>query len=421
MRGLALEGGGARGAFQVGAIKALYEMGYEFDAVAGTSIGSINGALIAIGDIEHLEEIWEGADMAHMVNGDAELIKELVKFEFKSDINKLRQLIVDTIKQGGLDVTPFRENLRRDVDEAKLRASKMDFGLVTLSLTDLKPIEVFIGDIPEGKLHDYILASANYPAFKNEKFDNKKMLDGAFFDNLPINMLIERGCDEIVAIKLNSLGRVRKVPKDASAEILMIEPSEDLGKVLDVDQVRAKHNIKLGYYDTMRVLKKLKGNLYYIDEVPNEDEVLENLLKLPKEALIRIKTLIGSEKPVRRMVFEEMLPMIAEFVKSKKEYTYSELMLNFYEQIAEQLEIDRFQILTFKDFVAQINEKLKSDKLKEFSSLDDLSKNLMNLLPTKGYALLPHKTKSHLLVQIFYILFQNGFWEEATETTRNMI
>jgi len=191
--------------------------------------------------------------------------------------------------------------------------------------------------------------------------------------------------------------------------------------VLDVDQTRAKHNIKLGYYDTMRVLKKLKGNLYYIDEVPSEEEVLVNLVKLPKEALIRVKKLIGSEKPVRRMVFEELLPMIAEFVKAQKEYTYSELILNYYEQMAEQLEIDRFQILTFKEFVAQINEKLKSDSLKEFSSLDDLSKNLMNLLPTKGYALLPYKTKSHLLVQIFYILFQNGFWAETTETVQNMV
>lgn len=421
MRGLALEGGGARGAFQVGAIQALYEMGYEFDAVAGTSIGSINGALIAIGDIDKLVKVWESADMAHMVNGDSELIKELVKFEFKSDINKFTQLIIDTIKQGGLDVTPFRESLRRDVDEAKLRASKMDFGLVTLSLTDLKPIELFIKDIPEGKLHDYILASANYPAFKNEKFDNKKMLDGAFFDNLPINMLIERGCDEIVAIRLNSFGRIRKIPKETKVKIIMIEPSEDLGKVLDVDQIRAKHNIKLGYYDTMRVLKELKGNHYYIDEVPSEEEVLTNLFKLPKAALIRVKKLIGSEKPVRRMIFEDLLPLIAEFVKADKEYTYSELMLNYYEHIAEQLEIDRFQILKFDDFVSIINERLKSDSLKEFSSLDDLSKNLMNLLPTKGYLLLPSKTKSHLLVQIFYILFQNGFWAESTEKVENMV
>ena len=46
-KGLVLEGGGAKGAFQCGAIKALYDNGYTFDGVAGTSIGAINAAILA--------------------------------------------------------------------------------------------------------------------------------------------------------------------------------------------------------------------------------------------------------------------------------------------------------------------------------------------------------------------------------------
>jgi len=44
--GLALEGGGARGAYQIGAWKALKEAGVKINAVAGTSVGALNGALI---------------------------------------------------------------------------------------------------------------------------------------------------------------------------------------------------------------------------------------------------------------------------------------------------------------------------------------------------------------------------------------
>ena len=49
---LVLEGGGAKGAYQIGAYMALKEKGFEFDHVVGTSIGAINGAVIAQGDVE---------------------------------------------------------------------------------------------------------------------------------------------------------------------------------------------------------------------------------------------------------------------------------------------------------------------------------------------------------------------------------
>ena len=47
MLGLVLEGGGAKGSYHAGAIKALHESGYSFDGVMGTSIGAINGAIVA--------------------------------------------------------------------------------------------------------------------------------------------------------------------------------------------------------------------------------------------------------------------------------------------------------------------------------------------------------------------------------------
>jgi len=45
--GLVLEGGGARGAYQAGVLKALFEAGYKFDGVAGTSVGALNGVMVA--------------------------------------------------------------------------------------------------------------------------------------------------------------------------------------------------------------------------------------------------------------------------------------------------------------------------------------------------------------------------------------
>ena len=49
MLGLALEGGGAKGAYEIGAYRALTELGYHFDVICGVSIGAINAALLAQG------------------------------------------------------------------------------------------------------------------------------------------------------------------------------------------------------------------------------------------------------------------------------------------------------------------------------------------------------------------------------------
>ena len=46
MKGLVLEGGGTKGAYQLGAYKALKELGMEFDGIVGTSIGALNAAFV---------------------------------------------------------------------------------------------------------------------------------------------------------------------------------------------------------------------------------------------------------------------------------------------------------------------------------------------------------------------------------------
>ena len=53
--GLVLEGGGAKGAYQIGAWKALKEAGVKINAVAGTSVGALNGALICAADVEQFD------------------------------------------------------------------------------------------------------------------------------------------------------------------------------------------------------------------------------------------------------------------------------------------------------------------------------------------------------------------------------
>ena len=64
---VALEGGGARGAWQVGAWRALEEAGVRYNAVSGTSVGAINGALMAMRDLKQAEQIWKDIRFSQII------------------------------------------------------------------------------------------------------------------------------------------------------------------------------------------------------------------------------------------------------------------------------------------------------------------------------------------------------------------
>ena len=54
-----LSGGGGRGAFQVGVLEHLESIGWKPDIIVGTSIGSMNAAVYAVGGIAQLQQMWE--------------------------------------------------------------------------------------------------------------------------------------------------------------------------------------------------------------------------------------------------------------------------------------------------------------------------------------------------------------------------
>ena len=68
--------------------------------------------------------------------------------------------------------------LEQLIDEDTLRASPIEYGLVTFELAGKKGRELYKDRIPEGRLMDYIMASAAYPGLKRPEIDGKSFLDG---------------------------------------------------------------------------------------------------------------------------------------------------------------------------------------------------------------------------------------------------
>lgn len=186
--GLCLAGGGAKGSYQAGVIKALYDKGMnKFHAISGTSIGAINGYYIFTENVEKLENMWTSID---------------VKLE-----NAIK--IVDNT----VDNSYVLEGLKALNNDRK---DKMDFyvNYIEIEKNNLKEKIVNISDLSYEKALDSIKYSSLLPfnpkgklnlgdQFKQDLayglYDGYK-LDGGLVNNNLLEPLIKSNVDKIILI-----------------------------------------------------------------------------------------------------------------------------------------------------------------------------------------------------------------------------
>ncbi len=367
MYGLVLEGGGAKGSYHIGAYKALIDEGIEINGIAGTSVGALNGAMIAQGDYEKAYEMWYDMSYSKVINASDEEIEKLKHGKLsKEDLTLLAEKIKGVISEGGLDITPLRNLLMELINEEKIRNSGKDFGIVTVSLTDLKPLEIYIEDIPKGKLQEYLMASAYFPAFKREKIGGKRYLDGGIYNNLPVNLLKDKGYKNLILIRTHGLGYVKKFNLEG-LNIITISPNEELCRTLDFERETARYNLKLGYYDGMKALKGLKGIHYYIKPTKNSNYFTNYLWNLEEDKVVKLKEIfkIDENIPSKRALFEFINPKLFSLLGVNKEEDYEEVFYALIEKLAEIFEIERFQIYTYDELTELVMEKLELVQEKE--------------------------------------------------------
>lgn len=373
MYGLVLEGGGTKGAYQIGVYKALIESGIEIGGVAGTSIGALNGAMIVQGDYEKCYELWHDITYSMIINANDDDIERISQFKWvKEDISFVKGKIKSVLSDRGFDIGPFREFLEEYIDEDKVRKSGMDFGIVTINLSELKPLHMYIEDMPKGELNNYLMASSYLPVFKAEKIGGKLYLDGGFYDNLPFRMLKEKGYKDLILIRTHSKGLVRKIDLGDSNSMI-ISPSEDLGRSLDCDPSRTRYNLKLGYYDGLRALNKLKGERYYIDPKVDKDYYLNYLLNIKEEEVNKVQEILRLPKmPYRRSLFECIIPKIYSMISMDREHSYEDLIIYLLEIKAEKLGIDRFKVYSFEELLHETEGREIELPRQEPSTLDKI-------------------------------------------------
>ncbi len=188
-----LSGGGARGALQVGALRALLEEGIEPDMLVGTSIGAANAAFFAfdpsMDQLKEMEKIWAEAEKANLLPHD------LFRLSVRVVVNRFR----------GRPNRKAIEFLRSHMPDPKITFGDIKKVRLYVVATDLHHGRLRLyGVDPKERVLDGVLASTTLPPWMPPiPGEDEILMDGGLVSNLPIEPAISQGATEIYALDLS--------------------------------------------------------------------------------------------------------------------------------------------------------------------------------------------------------------------------
>ncbi len=253
--GLALGSGGAKGIAHVGALKAFEEEGISFDMVAGTSIGSIAGALYALGYTSD------------------EMLKIMEEYNFSSRISVLKMAIGKDSLENTLDsllggktfsdtLLPFRA-VACDVNSGE--EVVMDSGSLSKALS---------------------ASSAVPPVFRPVYLEGRKLVDGAFVNAVPADVVKNLGADVVIALSLHDYSSNENLKKYAD----VLYPNNGIKKANRLE------NIKYADYAVYFPLDK-----YGSASVTDYREIYNIGYETAKSHMAEIKKVIKDKKVCKRL------------------------------------------------------------------------------------------------------------------------
>jgi NTE family protein len=208
--GLVLQGGGALGAYEYGAVTRLIELQWQPVVVTGVSIGAINAAAIAgarNGDVRtSLKRIWDAITLPQIPLWSAHQ-QELLSIWGNPRFYRVRTDVFDPLSRTSVyDLTPLCETLAAICDFDQLN----DSSHVRISVTatnvatggqvsfsnHIANVDAQLRVIPKVRKSrltpEHILASASLPpGFPMTEIGDMPCWDGGLFDNTPIWALLD--------------------------------------------------------------------------------------------------------------------------------------------------------------------------------------------------------------------------------------
>jgi NTE family protein len=273
--GLVLSGGGAKAAYEAGLALALRERGVVPAAVAGTSSGALNAALLAAGETERLAALWRSLRRDDVFQYPAATV-------FGGLLPGWLGLIPLRSARAVLDPAPLRRTIEREMDFARLRASPIRLLVLAADLVSGEPVRFDNASLTV----DALVASATVPGlFPAVPAEGAVLVDGGVVQRAPTLELLDAerldrllvvlgaGGDELrgetiqpVIERAFELAQAREVRRDVElarfrhpgVEIRVVQPSAPLRlRPLDFDGPRLRSLLDLGRRDGLACLDGL--------------------------------------------------------------------------------------------------------------------------------------------------------------------
>lgn len=262
-KALVLSGGGAKGGFQVGVLKAYLETygNLDFDIISGVSVGSLNGCLLAMGKYDVLTNIWSKVTEQDIYT--------------KYGIFKVIWNVLIKKKNGVYDNTPLLRILEQHVSLADLK-TEFVFGVV--SLYDGKYYSLSSNDFDDdNEFRKAILASSTMPivwspvkSIRTKFGVIKDVVDGGIRTVSPLGDVLKANPTDITIINCAPTGvdiepdskSLVKVAKRAITNIMIDEiEKNDLEMFLKINDLVKSNNIPgYTYYDNKLVTPEVIGS-----------------------------------------------------------------------------------------------------------------------------------------------------------------
>ena len=306
--GIVLDGGGGRGAYQIGVWKYLKEskLYNSISAISGTSVGGLNSCLFALDEYNLAETIWTQKIQDKILSIDIDIKEICSKIALQFGIQNFvpGASIISFFTMLSTRGCFSRKGLIEIIDEYidLNELSKMEFP------TYATCVELPLFETRYFKLNGYdtetikkiLLATSAIPIiFPKEEIEGKYYYDGGIKDNSPITPLYEEGCTDIIVIHL----KADEILKDRREVVNIYEicPQEDLGNffkgTLDFSTEGAYRRIEQGYRDAKEILSPVvdiaKAGAGIIKDLDMMREH-EKIFKENRKALLEERKLLKS-------------------------------------------------------------------------------------------------------------------------------
>ncbi len=235
--GLVLSGGFAKGAYQVGALRAIGEFIplEDIACISSASIGTPNAYAFINGRLERIEQMWK--DICD-TNSRLFITKILRSSLLQQDVKKLCE------PDDKLNI-PFYVSYFDVTNIANYSVSYKD-----------------LAKVASDQLTTYIKASIAFPIYnKSVKIGKRNYFDGGFIDNIPVYPMLKHELDYIICVYFDDIG-YKFEHKQFDDKIIKIT-FPNMGNIKNsffVDQETVDEMISEGYERTMYVLRSIFAN-----------------------------------------------------------------------------------------------------------------------------------------------------------------